>query len=377
MSVESIETLNVDLGDRSYDIHVGSGAIELAGTLLKNVLRAPRAVIVTDENVAPHWLETLRTSLNSADIKTREIILPPGEHTKSLEHLGSLLDDLLENNIDRKTTLIALGGGVVGDLTGFAAAVAMRGVDFVQVPTSLLAQVDSSVGGKTGIDTRHGKNLIGAFHQPRAVLADTKVLDTLPRRELLCGYAEVVKYGVINDREFFDWLGANGKALIDGDSDLRREAILRSCATKAEIVSADEKEAGLRALLNLGHTFGHALEAQVGFDDDLKHGEAVAIGMVMALELSVRLALTSESERDMLVDHLKAIGLPTDIKSLAGDNWTADALLNHMGRDKKTQDGKLTFILARSIGNSMTADDVDPSFGYVHQGRTIVPNVTR
>lgn len=361
MSAEKIETLNVPLGDRSYDIHVGPGVIENAGALLKDVLRAPRAIIVTDENVAPHWLETLRSSLNNSDIKTRETILPPGEHTKSLEHLGKLLDNLLEGGIDRKTSLIALGGGVVGDLTGFAAATVMRGVDFVQVPTSLLAQVDSSVGGKTGIDTRHGKNLIGAFHQPRAVLADTKALDTLPRRELLCGYAEVVKYGVINDREFFDWLGTNGKAMIDGDSDLRREAILRSCATKAEIVSADEKEAGLRALLNMGHTFGHALEAQVGFDDDLKHGEAVAIGMAMALELSVRLAMTSEDERDMLVDHLQAIGLPTDIKGLVGDNWTSDALLEHMGRDKKTHDGKLTFILARAIGNSFIADDVDPA----------------
>ncbi len=349
------------MGDRSYDIHVGEGAIARAGDILKDLLRAPRAVIVTDENVANAWLQPLRASLNGAGIKTREIILPAGEHTKSMEHLNRLLDDLLEHNIDRKTTLIALGGGVVGDLTGFAAAVVLRGIDFVQVPTTLLSQVDSSVGGKTGIDTRYGKNLIGAFHQPRCVIADTLTLDTLPMRERLCGYAEVVKYGVINDRDFFDWLQVNAKKLLDGDPAARREAILRSCANKAEIVAADEREAGLRALLNLGHTFAHALEAQVGFEDKLKHGEAVAIGMVMALELSASLAMINEAEGDLLRDHLNDIGLPTDLRGLAGANWTADALLEHMGRDKKTQAGKLTFILARGIGHSFVANDVDPA----------------
>jgi len=360
LASDGIDTLHVPMGERSYDIFVGEGGIARAGTILKDILRAPRAIIVTDENVAKDWLAPLRTSLNDAGIKTRDIILPPGENTKSMAHLGELLDDLLEHNIDRKTTLIALGGGVVGDLTGFAAAVVMRGVDFVQVPTSLLAQVDSSVGGKTGIDTRYGKNLIGAFHQPRAVIADTLTLNTLPMRERLCGYAEIVKYGVINDREFFDWLVQNGQKLLDGDAGARREAILRSCANKAEIVAADEREAGLRALLNLGHTFAHALEAQVGFEDKLKHGEAVAIGMVMALELSVRLAMISEAECDLLKAHFDDVGLPTDIKGLAGGNWTADVLLEHMGRDKKTQDGKLTFILARGIGNSIVANDVDP-----------------
>ncbi|MBO6949999.1 MAG: 3-dehydroquinate synthase [Rhodospirillales bacterium] len=360
LATDGIDTLHVPMGERSYDIHVGDGAIAHAGAILKDKLRAPRTVIVTDENVAKDWLKPLQNSLNAADIRSRAIVIPPGEHTKSMQHLETLLDDLLEHNIDRKTTLIALGGGVVGDLTGFAAAVVMRGVDFVQVPTTLLSQVDSSVGGKTGIDTRYGKNLIGAFHQPRAVITDTLTLDTLPMRERLCGYAEVVKYGVINDREFFDWLQVNGKKVLAGDTGARREAIMRSCANKAEIVAADEREAGLRALLNLGHTFGHALEAQVGFDDDLKHGEAVAIGMVMALDLSVRLAMISEAERDLLKQHLDDVGLPTDIKNLAGGNWTSDALLEHMGRDKKTQDGKLTFILARAIGNSIVADDVDP-----------------
>jgi len=360
LASDGIDTLHVPMGERSYDIFVGEGGIACAGTILKDILRAPRAIIVTDENVAKDWLEPLRASLNDAGIRTREIILPPGENTKSMEHLSRLLDDLLEHNIDRKTTLIALGGGVVGDLTGFAAAVVLRGVDFVQIPTSLLAQVDSSVGGKTGIDTRYGKNLIGAFHQPRAVIADTLTLNTLPMRERLCGYAEIVKYGVINDREFFDWLVQNGQKLLDGDPGARREAIMRSCANKAEIVAADEREAGLRALLNLGHTFAHALEAQIGFEDKLKHGEAVAIGMVMALDLSVRLAMISEAERDLLKAHFDEVGLPTDIKGLAGDNWTADVLLEHMGRDKKTQDGRLTFILARGIGNSIVANDVDP-----------------
>ena len=361
LATDGIERLNVDLEHRSYDIHVGEGVIAQAGAILAPLLRAPRTVIVTDELVAPHWLKPLEDSLTAAKIAHRSITLPPGEQTKSMTDLGKLLDNLLAAGIDRKTTLIALGGGVIGDLTGFAAAVALRGIDFVQVPTTLLAQVDSSVGGKTGIDTAYGKNLIGAFHQPRAVLADTATLDTLPKRELLCGYAEVVKYGVINDRDFFDWLSKHGQALLDGDSARRREAVMRSCANKAQVVAADEREAGLRALLNLGHTFGHALEAEIGFDDKLKHGEAVAIGIMMALDLSVRLALCPEGDRDMVCDHFAAVGLPTTIAGLTGDNWTAEKLLEHMGRDKKTEGGKLTFILARGIGRSFVAKDVDPA----------------
>ncbi|MEX0693945.1 MAG: 3-dehydroquinate synthase [Rhodospirillales bacterium] len=359
LATNGIEVLRVPMGDRSYEIHVGEGAIAQSGDILTGILRAPRVIIITDENVAKNWLAPLKESLSKAGITNRDIILPPGEQTKSMTQLGALLDDLLEGGIDRHTTLIALGGGVIGDLTGFAAAVVLRGVDFIQIPTTLLAQVDSSVGGKTAVDTRYGKNLIGAFHQPRAVIADTLTLDTLPMRERLCGYAEVIKYGVINDRDFFDWLLENGRKIIDGDAAARREAVIRSCANKAEIVAADEREAGLRALLNLGHTFAHALEAQVGFEDKLKHGEAVAIGMVMALELSVRLAMISEAESDALTDHLAELGLPTNLKGLAGNNWTAEALLQHMSRDKKTQDGKLTFILARGIGNSFVANDVD------------------
>lgn len=360
LATDGIEVLQVPMGDRSYNIHVGEGGIAQAGSILSGILRAPRVIIVTDTNIAKAWLQPLKDSLSKSKITIREIILPPGEQTKSMAQLGQLLDDLLEGGVDRKTTLIALGGGVIGDLTGFAAAVLLRGIDFIQIPTTLLAQVDSSVGGKTAVDTRFGKNLIGAFHQPRAVIADTLTLDTLPMRERRCGYAEVLKYGVINDRNFFDWLQINGQKVLNGDSGARREAVLRSCANKAKIVAADEREAGLRALLNLGHTFGHAIEAQIGFEDKLKHGEAVAIGMVMALELSVRLAMTSETERDTLRAHLIEVGLPTDLKGLAGKNWTSEALLEHMGRDKKTQGGKLTFILARAIGNSFVANDVDP-----------------
>lgn len=359
-STNQAERVHVALGDRSYDIIVGDNAIDDCGEIISAVTKSPRTIVITDENVAPHWLTKVTQSLESAGLSTKSIILPPGEHTKSYRQLEALLDELLDQGIDRKTTLIALGGGVIGDLTGYAAAIVLRGIDFVQIPTTLLSQVDSSVGGKTGIDTRQGKNLVGAFHQPLCVIADTATLDTLPPRERRCGYAEVIKYGVINDREFFDWLIANGQRVLDGDPDARREAVIRSCKNKAAVVTADEKESGVRALLNLGHTFGHAIEAQVGFDDVLKHGEAVAIGMVMALDMSARLAVAPESARIELKEHLDDVGLPTTLSGLAGDNWTSAALLDHMGRDKKTEGNKLTFILARAIGNSFVAKDVDP-----------------
>jgi len=353
------ERVHVSLGDRSYDIIVGDNAIDQCGEIVSAVAKSNRTIVITDENVAPHWLAKVIQSLEGAGLSSRSIILPPGEHTKSYRQLEVLLDDLLDQGIDRKTTLIALGGGVIGDLTGFAAAIVLRGINFVQIPTTLLSQVDSSVGGKTGIDTRQGKNLVGAFHQPLCVIADTATLDTLPARERRCGYAEVIKYGVINDRKFFDWLIKNGQRVLDGDPNARREAVIRSCKSKAAIVAADEKEAGLRALLNLGHTFGHAIEAQVGFDDVLKHGEAVSIGMVMALDMSARLAVAPESARDELKDHLDELGLPTTLSGLVGDNWTSAALLEHMGRDKKTEGNQLTFILARNIGNSFVAKDID------------------
>lgn len=355
------ERVHVALGDRSYDIVVGDNIIETCGDIIAKVAKSNRMIIITDENVAPHWLAKLTEALSAAGLKSKNIILPPGEHTKSFRQLEALLDELLDMGIDRKTSLVALGGGVIGDLTGFAASVVLRGIDFIQVPTTLLSQVDSSVGGKTGIDTRQGKNLVGAFHQPLCVIADTATLDTLPARERRCGYAEVIKYGVINDREFFDWLIENGQRVLDGDPEARREAVIRSCKSKAAIVAADEKEVGLRALLNLGHTFGHAIEAQVGFDDVLKHGEAVAIGMIMALDLSARLAVAPESARDELKGHLDKVGLPTTLNGLVGDNWTSAALIDHMGKDKKTEGGKLTFILARDIGKSFVAKDVDTS----------------
>ncbi|MAY66314.1 MAG: 3-dehydroquinate synthase [Rhodospirillaceae bacterium] len=355
----TIERLGVDLGDRSYDILIGNGLLADAGRLIAPVLRAPRVAVITDQNVvdAGH-LATLETALAAADIAFRTIILEPGEQTKDFAHLERVIGDLLAGGIDRKTSLIALGGGVIGDLTGVCAALTLRGIDFVQVPTTLLAQVDSSVGGKTAINTTQGKNLVGAFYQPRLVLADTGVLDTLPVRELQAGYAEVVKYGVIDMPDFFEWLEGNGPALLAGDAAARRHAILTCCDAKARIVSSDETEQGQRALLNLGHTFGHALEAETGYGGGLLHGEAVAIGMVMALTLSNRLGHCPGNDAARLRAHLDATGLPADFTRLNADGWTADRLLAHMMKDKKTEDGKLTFILARAIGAAFIEHDV-------------------
>ena len=284
-----VDSVRVDLGARGYDILVGAGLLAAAGHYIRPLLRHPRVVVITDSNVAPLYLAAVETALGEADIECTAITLPAGEQTKDFAHLEALAEDLLAGKVGRDTTLVALGGGVIGDLAGFAAAITMRGMDFVQIPTTLLAQVDSAVGGKTGINTRHGKNLVGAFHQPRLVLSDIATLDTLPERELVAGYAEVVKYGLIRDAAFFRWLETNGLRLCGGDTEARRHAVAACCAAKAAIVAEDEREAGRRALLNLGHTFGHALEAQSGFGDTLLHGEAVAIGMVLAFELSARL----------------------------------------------------------------------------------------
>ena len=266
---------------------------------------------------------------------------------------------MLDGAPERGSTLVALGGGVIGDITGFAASQILRGINFVQIPTTLLAQVDSSVGGKTGINTRHGKNLAGAFYQPRLVLADTAVLDTLPPRELLAGYAEVVKYGLIRDAEFFAWLERNGAALIAGDREARQYAIRTSCAAKAAIVAEDERENGIRALLNFGHTFGHALEAETGFGSELLHGEAVAIGMIMALDLSVRIGLCPASVMERAIAHFNDAGLPVSVSTGGNREWDAGVLIGHMGHDKKVRDGKITFILARRIGEAFVASDVD------------------
>ena len=347
-----VEQLRLDLGARSYDILVGRGLIAQAGSRIAPLLKQKRVIIVTDRNVARHHLEGLERSLHASGIVTAAITLEPGEQTKSFAELEDLTSRLFDLKVERHTTLIALGGGVIGDLTGFAAAVTLRGIDFIQIPTTLLAQVDSSVGGKTGINATQGKNLVGSFYQPRLVLTDTATLDTLARRELLAGYAEVVKYGLINDAAFFSWLETNGADLIDGDEAARRHAILVSCRAKAEVVGADEREAGARALLNLGHTFGHALEAECGYSDELLHGEAVAIGMVMAFDLSAQLGLCPLEDAARVQRHLASVGLPTSPGWIDGRDWSAERLIQHMQRDKKVTGGRIGFVLARGIGKA-------------------------
>src|SRR6266566_1847990 len=293
---DAIEKLHVDLGDRAYDILIGPRLIERAGAEIAPLLRRRQAVVVSDENVARHYLEALRDSLSTAGIIHHALLLPPGEQTKDLDHFGRLAEEILAVGIERGTMLVALGGGVVGDITGFAAATLLRGIDFVQIPTTLLAQVDSSVGGKTGINTSIGKNVIGAFYQPRLVLADTETLTSLPRRELLAGYAEIVKYGLIRDAAFFSWLEAEGGSVCALAPAALRRAVMTSCAMKAEIVAGDEREEGDRALLNFGHTFGHALETETGFSSRLLHGEAVALGMGLAFAFAARLGLAAAAE---------------------------------------------------------------------------------
>ena len=354
-----IQTLRVDLDERSYDILIGNGLVESAGSRIKPLLSSPRVLTVTDENVAEHWLAPFNQSLKAEGIAHSELILPPGEQTKSFEYLQKVCEWMLETGTDRKTTLVALGGGVIGDLAGFAAAITLRGMPFVQIPTTLLSQVDSSVGGKTAIDTPQGKNLVGAFHQPQLVLADIGVLDTLSRRQFQAGYAEVVKYGLINDPAFFEWCERNGEALAAGEEDKRAYAVATSCQAKADIVAADERETAQRALLNLGHTFAHAFEIEVGFGEKLLHGEAVAIGTICAFELSHRLELCSGQDVERVRRHFQDAGLPTKLGDLRGDDWTVERLLHHMGRDKKAEAGKLTFVLTRGIGQAFVARDVD------------------
>ncbi len=352
------DVVHVELGERSYTIVVDEGLLTEAGAFMREVLPALRVVIITDANVAPLYLAPLEVSLQAAGIRHAHVILPAGEHTKKFSQLEILTERVLDEGIERSTALIALGGGVVGDITGFAAGVLLRGLPYIQVPTTLLAQVDSSVGGKTGINTRHGKNLVGLFHQPRLVLADVATLASLDSRQLRAGYAEVVKYGLIGDRGFFSWLEAFGPAVCRGDRMAQRQAVLVSCAAKAAIVAADEREAGQRALLNLGHTFGHALEAETGFGDGLLHGEAVAIGMGLAFDLSVRLGLCPSDDADRVRRHLAASGLPTGLGASLGRKWSPERLLDHMTRDKKVQDGHITFVLARGIGKAFVSRNV-------------------
>ncbi|HET6619639.1 MAG TPA: 3-dehydroquinate synthase [Dongiaceae bacterium] len=355
----AVDVVRVELGTRSYDIRIGGGLVARAGELVAPVLKQKRAVIVTDATVARWYLDELQHSLRGAGIASEAIVLAAGEGTKSFREIESLCGRLLDLKVERSATLIALGGGVIGDLTGFAAAIVLRGIDFIQIPTTLLAQVDSSVGGKTGINAAQGKNLVGAFHQPRLVLADIEVLDTLPRRELLAGYAEVVKYGLINDPAFFAWCEGHGAGIISGEASARRAAIAASCRAKAAIVGADEKESGARALLNLGHTFGHALEAECGYSDDLLHGEAVAIGMVMAYDLSARLGLCALEDAARVQRHLASIGLPTSPAWIDGRSWSSARLIEHMAQDKKVKDGRIGFVLTRGIGRAFTPAHVE------------------
>ncbi|OAB55431.1 3-dehydroquinate synthase [Phormidium willei BDU 130791] len=351
--------LHVELGARGYDIRIGSGLIARAGAEIAALPDAPRRVaVVTDSHVAELHLAALERSLADAGLAYEAFVVPAGEASKSFAAFEKLCEALLAAGLERKTWLAALGGGVIGDLTGFAAAVLLRGLDFVQIPTSLLAQVDSSVGGKTGINTTQGKNLVGAFHQPRLVLADSDALASLPRRELLAGYAEVAKYGALGDAGFFAWLEEHGAHVIEGDVPAQIHAVATSCRAKAALVAADEREGGQRALLNLGHTFGHALEAETGYSAALLHGEAVAIGMVMAFDLSVRLGLCPPEDADRLRRHLAAVGLATDLADLPQVDWNAQRLLDHMRRDKKVQDGRLTFILARGLGRAFVTREV-------------------
>ncbi|RID93353.1 3-dehydroquinate synthase [Gemmobacter lutimaris] len=353
-----IETVRVALGARAYDVRIGAGLIGAAGQEIAPLLRRKRVAIVSDAHVAAAHLAPLQAALAAEGIASEALILPPGEATKGWPEFSRTVEWLLEQKVERRDIVIALGGGVIGDLVGFASAVLRRGVRFVQIPTSLLAQVDSSVGGKTGINTAQGKNLVGAFHQPSLVLADIDVLQSLPARDFLSGYGEVVKYGLLGDSAFFDWLETNGPALAAGDAAARQYAVRRSVEMKARIVERDETEEGDRALLNLGHTFCHALEKATGYSDRLLHGEGVAIGCALAFELSQRLGLCSQEAPSRVRAHLRAMGMKVDLADIPGDLPDAAALLTLMGQDKKVIDGRLRFILARGIGEAFVAEDV-------------------
>ncbi len=349
-------TVAVELADRSYEILVGPGLLATAGAEIRARLGARRLIIVTDETVARFHLPALEASLRNAGLEFAVVSVAAGEQSKDLHRFPDLCERLLDLAPERSTVLVALGGGVVGDLTGFAAASLLRGVDFIQIPTTLLAQIDSSVGGKTGVNARQGKNLIGAFYQPRLVLADLSTLASLPPRELLAGYAEMIKYGVLGDAGFFAWLEAHGQAVLGLAPRELEAAVAQCCRMKAEIVGADEREAGRRALLNLGHTFGHALEAETGFGDALLHGEAVAIGIVLAADLSARLGRISPADAARVAALVEISGCPSEIGSLGA--LSADRLIVHMGHDKKVEGGRITFILLDAIGRAIATRDV-------------------
>jgi 3-dehydroquinate synthase len=353
-------TVSVGLGARAYDVVIGEGLIDQAGALLADVIPRKRTAIVTDETVSAAHGERFVAALKAESFKGRLIALPPGEDTKSFDGLADLSDRLLALELDRGDVIVALGGGVIGDLTGFAASIYKRGMGFVQVPTTLLAQVDSSVGGKTAIDTPRGKNLIGAFHQPKRVLADLGVLRTLPEREVRCGYAEVIKYGLLGDVAFFEWLEQNGGRVLALQGEALAHAVHRSVQMKAEIVAEDETEMGRRALLNLGHTFGHALEAETGFGATLQHGEGVAVGMALAFRFSASLGFCSGQDAKRAVAAIAAANLPTTLDEVRIEPFAADRLIAHMAQDKKAEGGRLTFILAKGIGEAFVAKGVEP-----------------
>lgn len=354
------ETVGVTLGERSYDILIGSALLVEAGQEISRRFPNARVAVVTDENVASFHLASLKTSLDKAGIEAKSIIVKPGEKSKCFETLQHVTNEILNARLERGDFVIAFGGGVVGDLAGFAAAIIRRGMNFIQIPTSLLAQVDSSVGGKTGIDTRQGKNLIGSFYQPKLVIADSQVLDTLPEREFRAGYAEVAKYGLINQPDFFVWLEKNWRDVFAG-SDARIDAIARSCRSKASIVARDEHESGERALLNLGHTFGHALETVTDYDSiRLVHGEGVAIGMVLAHQFSAFLGLCNPDVATRVEAHLSEVGLPTYLQDVPGGLPNAETLMKIIAQDKKVSHGSLTFILSHGLGQSFIARDVPP-----------------
>lgn len=362
MAYQPPRRLHISLATTAYDVVIGDGLLARAGALLAPRLPQKRAVVVTDRAVAGLHLETLTKGLAETGVAVSSIVVPGGEASKTMDVYADVVDQLLEARVERRTAVIALGGGVVGDLAGFAAATTLRGLPFIQIPTTLLSQVDSSVGGKTGVNTRRGKNLVGAFYQPRMVLADTGTLATLPPRELKAGYAEIAKAGLIGDAAFFAWCERNGAAVVAGDKEAQAEAIKRACAFKAAVVGDDEREEKPndgRALLNLGHTFGHALEAEYGYDGGLLHGEGVAVGLGLAFKLSARLGHCAQADAERVIAHVSAVGLPADL-SMLNRRFSAATLIGHMKRDKKMRDGALHFVLARGIGQAFTSADVPP-----------------
>jgi 3-dehydroquinate synthase len=352
--------VDVALADRAYDIVIGRGVLSSLGPRIAAMRPKAKAAIVTDDNVAKHHLAAAQASLAAANIASSHVVVPAGEGTKRIAGFETVCEALIAANVERSDLVVALGGGVIGDLAGFAASAVRRGLDYVQVPTTLLAQVDSSVGGKTAINSRHGKNLIGAFHQPILVLADTALLDSLPERQMRAGYAEVVKYAFIGDAGFFSWLDNNWREVFSGGP-AREHAVAVSCRMKAAIVSRDERESGERQLLNFGHTFGHALEAAAGFSDRLLHGEAIAIGMSLAFAYSAQHGFAPTQDAYRAVTHLSSVGLPTAMAQIPGGKPEVDRLMDLIGQDKKVKRGKLTFILAHGMGDCFIAPDVAPA----------------